>query len=787
MHDLECHPLLKRNIRDVNYSGDLHEGSVTARLLQQNGRSCFLKLNGESNYKFVSEVKGFLESITDLPIEDWFCLPEFSGFDGHLVTEDVEAGHATGGSVRDLSSWYRQAGTLLAFSTLVGLTDLHIENLITVKGRLYLIDVDTLFHPRLAKPNYPNLSTKRIDDDLHFSILTTGLMPFGNTMGNGSGPAMDVAGLVATEAVNSTSILRHVDGSDAHSCWAIQSVWLPKRKSRNIHPDVSDGRKSLYSHANQIRYAFRSVMDAVAERLDEFKTLLMTKSFDVRVRSLVRNTAAYSALISLAASPLSESRARAVRAIRQHAQGLDGRIVEEEISQVMRGHIPVFWWNAHEIPHGCEESPLNAHCGRLSEEWLHLQEELLEFFLMEKKALTVGGEWFSELLTRYRGGSDSLPILLKNLVGDAIESAICGDDGTISYAELSVDTADDIVAIAMGDKVYDGLSGVLLACVGLNEIDSSLVPWEFIDRILKSVRMFPSVRNFKGYYESSLAQLYQMRAEPSLVVAAADSHAGDFLSGKVGVLEWMERSRADEAVQTQLIDDVIDSLVECDDGSLSWSGRGDTSFASFAHGNSGVIFALSRRIRSTGPDQECAHAIRRLLQYEFDHLEQVEEGLYVDSRSGELPTPNWCHSVGGMLLTRVEVLSNPILRQWLDDHTVQRLERELRNQADWLDKNWGNTLAYGNCHGVAGNLAILHWVSKSMNLHVETDIAESFTRLLRWGRETHWGGTVGATVTHVGLMNGLWGVAYSAAYSTVKEPSEPPFWAVAGSPCKEMG
>lgn len=36
-------------------------------------------------------------------------------------------------------------------------------------------------------------------------------------------------------------------------------------------------------------------------------------------------------------------------------------------------------------------------------------------------------------------------------------------------------------------------------------------------------------------------------------------------------------------------------------------------------------------------------------------------------------------------------------------------------------------------------------------------------------------------------MNGLWGVAYSAAYSTVKEPSEPPFWAVAGSPCKEMG
>lgn len=767
-----------KQLVDLEYSGDLHDNSVSACLIFEGSERYFLKLNGYGNYQFVDNVRAFLQEKSGLSADNWFHLPPFTEVSGHLVTCDVRSGKEESEAV-DIENWYKQAGTLLAFSALVGLTDLHVENILTSSNKLFLIDVDTLLHPRIRSPHFPNKAMEEVDSQIFFSILGSGLLPFGVSRDNGDGRTIDIAGLTATEKASAVMSLVKEEDASGKQLWRLQSTPLPAEKSLNVPTGVEDGKQSLRDHANSIVEAFSAVIEGAREHLDELKTLLWSESRKVTVRCLVRNTASYSLLLNLASSPIEESRNRVGQALLRHSSNLDERIVQEEVTQLEQGYIPVFWWNAHEEPFGLQETPINILCKRITDDWLTLQKQLLEFFLTEKKAMTVGGDSFSRILKSENISTDRISFLIDDLINNLVSDAHFTEDETVNYASLTVDGADELAAVAMGDDVYSGLAGVLFACREISRIENCVVPPWFILSLEKSLAGFQNQSKFRGYYESSVHQLSEAYKEPGILDSIPHEQTGDFIGGLAGSIAFFPTGETVAFSGKALVEKLIDALREGPGDSLCWVGEGGKSFASFAHGNSGIIYALSRWLRKTGSDTYVERTINQLLLYEFQCLPQAQKGIYIDSRSDSTPSPNWCHSISGMLLTRIEVLSNDLLCQGLPRVTVERLQSEVKNQIAWLDKNWGDTFSYGNCHGVAGNLAILKWASVSTSIPIKTDIAQNFTNLLHWGEKSRWGNTVGGPISNPSLMNGLWGVVYSAVYACLSACSNPPFWAIA--------
>jgi type 2 lantibiotic biosynthesis protein LanM len=250
---------------------------------------------------------------------------------GYGWTEYVEAVPLA--TPEDAETYYRRIGGLVALLHLVRATDIHHENLIAAGDQPVLVDVETLFHPRL-EPIAADPAVAVLAD----SVARTGLLPAatgrsGTTDISGVGgaperPVVDVtrsAG-AGTDRMRQVSEPRPIRGGANRPYWAGRPV------------EVAD-------HATAVLSGFDDVYGAVLRYRDEFARLLRDCA-DVPVRVVVRPTYHYHALLGRVAEPelLRDARdgERELAAADAVPPWVPREIVDHELADLGAGDVPLF-------------------------------------------------------------------------------------------------------------------------------------------------------------------------------------------------------------------------------------------------------------------------------------------------------------------------------------------------------------------------------------------------------------------------------------------------------------
>lgn len=131
--------------------------------------------------------------------EDMIRCVDALNMETHGWCEHIE--HLPVSNADDLADYFRRLGALMAVARVLGLTDLHSENLIAQGGWPVIIDLETLFHPLAGdlRPDDTQTPASKALRKIHDkSVAATGLLPIRKALSNVQDKAINLAGMSDT-------------------------------------------------------------------------------------------------------------------------------------------------------------------------------------------------------------------------------------------------------------------------------------------------------------------------------------------------------------------------------------------------------------------------------------------------------------------------------------------------------------------------------------------------------------------------------------------------------------
>ncbi|MFE2934607.1 type 2 lanthipeptide synthetase LanM family protein [Streptomyces sp. NPDC059278] len=244
-------------------------------------------------------------------------------------------------SGRQVETFYRRQGALLALLHALDGTDLHHENLIADGEYPVLVDVETLFHPPL--------STAASDDPaaraLHDSVHRVGLLP---QLLVGDESALDMSGIGGGQAADSP--VRGVDWADAGT----DRMRLVRRTARfggsANRPRLTGTPADPSAFTRALCAGFRAGYTAIKEGRTELLRTggLLDRFAHDEVRVVVRPTWIYASLLDESTHPdLMKDAAERHEVFALLGTDTLGSaslpgLLDEEIAQLWSGDVPLF-------------------------------------------------------------------------------------------------------------------------------------------------------------------------------------------------------------------------------------------------------------------------------------------------------------------------------------------------------------------------------------------------------------------------------------------------------------
>jgi type 2 lantibiotic biosynthesis protein LanM len=615
----------------------------------------------------------------------------------------------------------------------LGATDLHAENLIAQGSQPLLVDVETLFQPRLdsSRNDTADAVTRKLLDD---SIWSTGLLP-----DPALEDALDVSGLGASTAQLAPVAVPVVSTEAGNLRVDRMQPVLDSFKNRAVLNGVA-------TVPSDWAEAVESGFSRTYRLLQSIGTQLPLQPFHQDpIRVLVRSTVRYGLTLMESWHPnlLRHGLAREQYFDHLWSDVQDhpwlARCIGSELAQMLNADIPHFTStplsldihgaDGTHIAHLTVETGMQVAQGRIH----RMGTDDLEFqLLLLRKSLYARQLPHSEAGDTAASAPD--PLVLARQVGDALVSTALRCDGTSTWVTAEAGTFEPA-----GTGLYDGLPGIILFLAYLDTIvPDSKAPYRLLaEEALVQLQQLPAPTApgaFTGlsghiYLWIHLATLW---SRPDLLQRAADAvpslHVGDapldVIDGSAGIiacllaLHHVEPASGGLARATALGEHALQQAVACETG-LKWPTlprqRG------FSHGSSGLAWSLARLGKVTH-DQRFLEAAEDAFRYEealveasgwFDAEERTDAG-------------SWCHGPPGIALAR------------LGAHQEAQSALAITTESAALRHP-------GLCHGELGNLETLIVASPARENRVQallrrTDLAD--------------------TRRDPGLMTGLSGIGY---------------------------
>ncbi|MFL6334562.1 MAG: type 2 lanthipeptide synthetase LanM family protein [Pyrinomonadaceae bacterium] len=726
----------------------------------------------------------------------------------HGWVEFVHAKDCT--SAAEVRHFYERQGGYLALLYVLEATDFHHENLIAAGEHPVLVDLETLFHPRVEGGRGGRTELELARHVAVRSVLRTGLLPF--RVGAGDAQAgVDLSGLGAVAGqLTPDKVLRWEQGGTDEMRAKFEQVTMPGARNR---PGLAGGEVRTLDYVEQVVEGFSRTYELLRARRSELLAddgPLAPFTGD-EVRAVVRHTRGYGLFLyesfhpDLLCDALERERFfdRLWIGTEEHPHLV--RVLGAERADLLEGCVPKFttrtdsrdiWSSAGtRTPDFFDEPGLalaRRRLGRLSDEDLAQQ----VWFIRASLATLASGEedW---LWPGYRleenARSPARERLRERLlaearrVGDRLEELALRDEKDTTWLGLAYGQ-QHWALVPLGEDLYGGVPGIILFLAYLGALTGEGRYTDLARAALATLRLGLShtrtqikmIGAFQGwggviYLLTHLGRLWDdptLTAEAEEIVKTLlplvekDEH-NDIVSGAAGCLASLlclyacAPSRDTLAAALQCGERLLEQARPMEQG-VAWLIRVDTTRppTGFSHGAAGVAWALLELSAVTG-EERFRRAALAAVAYERSQF-SARTGNWLDpgdpnsaarpgGESAQALTLAWCYGAPGIGVARARMLRHADVDVLRED-----LEAALK-----VTMRSGFGRNHSLCHGDLGNLELLLLAADTLSEPALRLRAESIAAgILKSIERDGWLCGTPLTVQSPGLMNGLAGIGY---------------------------
>ncbi|MDX2029348.1 MAG: type 2 lanthipeptide synthetase LanM family protein [Blastocatellia bacterium] len=649
-------------------------------------------------------------------------------------------------SPAEAGRFYERLGGLLAVLHVLEATDFHHENLIACGEHPVLIDLEALFHPRMARPRrLPSLEfSQRL---LSESVMRIGLLPHQLWI-NARGEGLDVSGMGgAAGQMTPFSVLT----TDRPGTDEMRLVRRPVRLDGGRNRPVLRGEAvGPEAYGEELQRGFVGLYRLLLRHRDELLAPdgPIEAFAEDEVRLIARPTQIYGRLLqesfhpNLLRSALDRDRLFDRLWVGVEARPELARLTMAEQADLHRGDIPIFTtrpgsarvWSSLGLPIDgvIEARSLDAVRGKiesLSEEDLRRQLWFVRHSLATEVATR--GPLAAPPGPSHEPHASDDPLAAAREIGDALLAAAFRERGLIAWVGLSM-VGENAWSIAPVERdLYGGLTGIAVFLASRGEQTRHARYIETAQHALRTARrQFIETRRARatmtgpvgmsigaftgdGGLVFALAHLAARLREPGMLAQAeehvlllraaiAHDRVFDLLGGAAGylcILCGLYQQTGSAAARDSAADCVEHLLAHATSmpGGIGWTpDPSRTPLTGFSHGAAGIAHALLRAWQTFGDDR-CLLAAVDAMNYERTHYLPEERNwrdLRTTSPSSSPCATAWCHGAPGIGLGRL--LAWSLLREEQVREEIEiALETTLQTGLDG---------SHSLCHGEFGNL-----------------------------------------------------------------------------------
>jgi type 2 lantibiotic biosynthesis protein LanM len=786
-------------------AGDSHQGGRSVVLVDLQDQRLIYK---PRSLAIDSAIATFLDQLFgQVEAADRIRVPAVLQGDSYGWSEFIA--HRYCDSAAELRTYYTRLGHWIALARLFGTTDLHAENLIACGPTPVVIDCETLFTPHpIYKPAQLGDAFDQAAILLGGTVLQSGLLP-----GRGAGLGWYGVDSSAAGSLPSQQPVMHapriVDAGTDLARLAVVAVQSPTARNHpspspelDVYwPQVLEGFDELTGRLVALDRA-----GSLASYFSPFR--------DVDIRAVPRATEAYAELgrmlwhpVSLHDEPVAIQRATTLLAAHGDATPMapsDPVVIRAEVADLLVGDIPFFattpgtgrllgprgtsWGEPHDV---LADTLTRWRAADLEVEREMIQSSLVCAYINDRYRAS------TEPMSMTRPTIEDLDGRRRHVTAQILarlaRTAVRGADATATWVAPVLNLTGWSVQ-PLGLDGYTGLPGVAVLLAGyLREVAAgrALEVAGLPDLLTATVASMQTADDFRAenrltryrsrpespglylglnsqvWFWSQLAELGAVSqaearrrstrmCEDLLPEALAETEEPDLLSGLAGAVVGLLRlaEATSDGRWLSLAAETGDRLVASallDGGHARWpSPRWPAGLGGFAHGATGIGWALARLSQATGRADFAAMA-EAAFTFE-ESLWDPDEGSWRDLREESGVAMAWCHGATGIGLVAADLMVRGYGDTTVHTETIRRAAAACWNRG----MGWNHTV----CHGDLGCWELL---SRAFDLGLGPPWVERLTVAARIiGSLEEYGPVSGLASAAFcpGLMPGLGGVAY---------------------------
>jgi len=764
-------------LKSFHPSGDTHNGgrSVATLVFQSGEKLLYKPRDLEIDLCF----QGFLGWCNSRGLKLKHKTMKIVAYADHGWVEFIEKVNAQ--NDQEYFDFYQRLGSLLAILYSIKAVDIFFENLMASGADPVVVDLETLFHPRLDLEPIMSASDLAIRT-IQNSVMSVGILPQPTLSGNGQ-KTFDISGIGASvdqqAPYNVSGIINF--GRDDIQISKIPG-WIPSAHNR---PDDKADRKIP---SDKILYGFSETYDL----LQANKEILLSQDGPMRLfkkcrgRLIARNTIRYGDLLTDSFHPdlLRDDLDRAwhwdnLWSDANHRPVVE-RFIQSELRQIDSYDIPHFTIGVDGsdirgadgtvvVDHGIVSgwslamARIEGLCDadKQKQSWF-IRASLGETSNLAIKPLLLGAE--DDLL---KGACQIGDEVLKNLIKYEKSASF------LKVASIVGENRSSSDAFAISDAdcgIYEGTGGVVLFLAYLGQESGqekyTIAARSLLENIKQRILGGSKNQGISGFLGSgSLAYLYAHLSsiwnEESLIHEAEefidsiypiieDDLALDVLTGAAGcILSVLPLIRINPFSKAKKC------AIKCAQYLMKRQDSGEAMWTSlefkrgYSHGFSGVAAAL----HELGVVTKREVFIKEALKIVAHENALLKNDKWTDLHQlGGRDQVSWCHGAPGIALGRLSMYKRDKSASLRND--IRRSLNETSNHY-WMP-------SHCLCHGTLGNLEPLLIARKYSEFGASTqDVEEYLAMVLKVLIKEGWRSLLPSQTLSLGLMTGLSGVGYS--------------------------
>lgn len=735
---------------------DVHnKGRCVVRVLLDNEVEILYKPRSMDNEMRYADMLKWLSKETGISQYDYAIL----SYPDHSWCSIV--GYAACDSQKELEDYYQRIGVQLFLTYLLGIKDLHYENIIAFGRYPVLIDLETLTNIRYNRNRVT--ANDEIFYQLSQSVLYTGILPFYHWNQEGKGVNSSViSGTVGQQYPFKVPVIVHGGTSDMRIAYRhAESV-----KNQNLATIRGEFKEPL-QYMENLQKGFRAAYSAVMKKREKFRILLGSLK-GLKCRYLVADTQRYSMVPSGSYHPEllrnQADREKFLYSMQKGRKQDEKEIVDREVKALSGGDIPYFYYNMDETDlrdcqggrikdyFACSPIDLLYHkVEEFCERDMGIQCEYIELALemtIDGTKRFMNGVYRSKeynILKKDKAAKTArlkknIQLLTERVLRNAVWN--CEHNEVSWYTvRFSSGSSKRWSIYPMNIYLYDGLAGMLLLMYSLKRKDRRAEIADIYENLKKRLFQYTDAglqslehlqtRN-TGIYEGegsviyTYLLLYQEGAGEEYL-DYAQRHVRiieqlikgdvkyDLLNGNAGAIQALlllyeiipDKTYLEMAESAA---DLLEKSAKKQECGIGWiTEEGMLPMAGAAHGNSEILVAFLHLWHVTSKDKY-EQLAEKIWEYE-ESLYNPEMNNWMDVREGkqkidDIGAMAWCHGAPGILYSRLKCYKYVKDQKW-----KERLGKDVCRAYKKLKEYWRRD-SWCLCHGICGNLWILEKASE---------------------------------------------------------------------------